>query len=98
MIAEGYRGRHFASSHQALEEGDMEDTSWPPGTENPADGLAEVRGDMIPLLRLLESGRFSWESLAPSRAWAGRSKWPLGRTRIIFARARAGRRDPVLGG
>ena len=31
---------------------------WFPGAANPADGLANVRGDVAPLLRISESGRF----------------------------------------
>ena len=44
MITEKYLARQ-----QALEEGEMENTYWLPGTENPADGLTKVRGDLVPL-------------------------------------------------
>ena len=52
MIAERYLARHFSSAQQALEEGDLEDAFWLPGTENPADSLTKVRSEMAPLLRL----------------------------------------------
>ena len=39
MIAENYLVRHFLSTQQALEEGDLENASWLPETETPADGL-----------------------------------------------------------
>ena len=56
MIAEKYLALHFLSIQQALEEGEPENICWLPATEIPADGLTEVRSDMVPLLRLLESG------------------------------------------
>ena len=58
MIAEGYSVHHFLSIRQALDEGDLGNAYWLPGAENPADGLTKVRSDMVPLLRLLESGLF----------------------------------------
>ena len=41
---------------QALGKDELENAYWSPGTENPTDGLTEVRNDMAPLSRLLESG------------------------------------------
>ena len=58
MIAEKYLVRRFLRFQQALEEGDLENAYWLPGTEPAADGLTEVRSGMVPLLRLLESGGF----------------------------------------
>ena len=46
----------FLSVQQALGEGGLEKANWLPGTGNPDGGLARVRSDMVPLLRLLESG------------------------------------------
>ena len=46
----------FLSTQQAKEEGDLENAYWLPGTENDADGSTKVRSEMVPLLRLLESG------------------------------------------
>ena len=68
MVGEKYVVRHFLGTHQALEEGDLDNAS----TEVPADGLTEVRGDMVPLLRLLESGCFSPGSLRPRKGAAWR--------------------------
>ena len=57
MIAEGYRVRHFLSIQQALEQGELHNAYWLPGVGNPADGLTKVRIGVVPLARLLESGR-----------------------------------------
>ena len=71
MTAEKYLVRHFLSIQQALEEGDLENAHWLPGTENPVDGLTKVRSDMVSPLRLLESGRFCPRQLRPPNgvAW-----------------------------
>ena len=58
MIAEKYLARQFLITQKALEEGDRGNAYWLPGTENPADGRTKVRGEMVPLSRLLESGQF----------------------------------------
>ena len=63
--AEEHLERHFLGIQQALEERDLENAYWLPGTENPADGLTEVRGDVVPLLELLESGEFARDIFAP---------------------------------
>ena len=65
MVAEKYLVRHFLSKRQSLEEGGLENASWPPGAENPADGLTKVRSGAIPLLRLLETGQFRPGHLRP---------------------------------
>ena len=57
MVAEKYLARHFPGIQRALEQVRLENAYWPPGTENPADGLNKVRSNMAPLLGLLESGR-----------------------------------------
>ena len=80
MRAEQYSARHFLSIQQALGEGESDNVYWAPGTENPAGGLTKVRSDMVPLLRLLQSGHFYPASLRPLRgvAWAeeeGRGKY-----------------------
>ena len=65
MIAEKYLVRHFLSIQQALEAGDLMNAYWLLGTENPADSLTKVQGEMAPLLRLLGSGTFSLGHLRP---------------------------------
>ena len=57
--------RHFLSIRQASAQGGLGNIFWSPGMGDPVDGLAEVRSDMAPLLRLLESGKFSQGSLCP---------------------------------
>ena len=39
MVAEKYPVSHFPRIPEALGEGDLENACWPPGTENPTDGL-----------------------------------------------------------
>ena len=55
--------RQFLSIRQDLEKGELDNVNGAPGTENPADGSAKVRSSMVPLVRLLESGRFNPGSL-----------------------------------
>ena len=38
---------------------------WVPGEENPAGGLTKLHGEILPLLRLLESGAYSPGILRP---------------------------------
>ena len=67
MIAEEYSARHFSTTRQASKEGGMDNTSWRPGTEDPADGLTKERRNMAPLPQLLESGHFNPNPLQPLR-------------------------------
>ena len=61
---------YLSGAQLTSEDGDLGDAYRLPETENPADGLAKVRSDMVPLLRLLESGLFprgaAWQR---SGAW-----------------------------
>ena len=74
MIAEGYLVRHFLSIQHGVEAGDLGDEYQPPGTDSPADGLTRVRIDMVPLPRLLESGRFRPGQLRPPKGVARKAK------------------------
>ena len=65
MITEKYLVRHFLSIQQALEDGELENVYWLPGTENPADGMTKVRSEMAPMLQLLETGEFHPGTLRP---------------------------------
>ena len=38
---------------------------WIPGKENPADGLTKMHSEILPLLRLLESGTYNPGMLRP---------------------------------
>ena len=58
MIAEENLVRHFLSIQPALEEGELENAYWLPGTGNPADGPTEVRSYMVPLPRRFKTGGF----------------------------------------
>ena len=48
MAAEKYSARHFLGTQHALDVGEMDNAYWAPEAENPADGLAKVRRDMMP--------------------------------------------------
>ena len=62
-------GKNLARRHlriqPALEQGGLGNVFRRPGAGNPADGLTKVRSDMVPLLRMLEPGRFNPGSLLP---------------------------------
>ena len=55
-VAEKYLGRRFLSTQQIIEQAELENAYWPPVLENTADGTRTVASDMVPILRLLESG------------------------------------------
>ena len=60
-------------------EGALGNAYWAPETEDPADGLTEVRSDVVPWLRLLESGHFNPGSLRPQKGAAWKEKVGLGK-------------------
>ena len=55
-IAEKYSARHFLRMQQSLEPAELGNAYWLPGLENPAECLAEVKGERAPILRLLKPG------------------------------------------
>ena len=59
LIAEKNLARHFQSNQETLEQGELGNVYWSPGTENPTNGLTKVRSDAVPPLRILESGRLN---------------------------------------
>ena len=73
-IAEKYLVRHFLRIQQFIEEGDLDNVYWIPGTENPADGLTKIRSEMGPILALLETGRFQPGLLRPLKGLASRER------------------------
>ena len=75
MIAEMYSGRHFLSIQQAPEQGDLANSHLLPATENPADGLPTEQSEMVPLLRISESGRFCPRSLRPPKGVPSKEGW-----------------------
>ena len=72
MNTEKYLVRHLLSIQQFLEEGDLDNAYWPPGTEHPADGLTESRSEMGPILALLDTGRLQPGLLRPLKGLASR--------------------------
>ena len=72
MITEKYLVRHFLSIQQFLEDGELDNVYWLPELENPADSLTKVRCEMIPILTLLETGKFQPGTLRPLRGIASR--------------------------
>ena len=75
MVTETYLVRHFLSIQQFLEDGELENAYWIPGTENPADGLTKLRSEMGPIMALLETGRFQPGVLRPPKGLASRECW-----------------------
>ena len=50
--------RHFLGIQQSLENKELDDIYWLPGTENPADGMTKMKSETSPMLNLLEFGEF----------------------------------------
>ena len=69
--AERYLVQNFPSIQQALGDGELGNAYWLPGAQNPAYGLTQARGGVVPLVGLLESGCFNPGYLRPLRgaAW-----------------------------
>ena len=65
MTTEKYLVRHLLSILQALEEEELGNAYWLPGTENPADGMTKVKSEMFPILGLMGSGEFRPGTLRP---------------------------------
>ena len=65
MVTEKFLARHFLSIQQALEQKELDNVYWIPGKGNPADGLTKLRSEILPLLRLLESGAYNPGILRP---------------------------------
>ena len=72
MVTEKYLVRHLLSSQQFLGDGELGNVYWIPGTENPADGLTDLRSEMGPIMALLETGRFQPGLLRPLEGLASR--------------------------
>ena len=72
MVTEKYLVRHFLSIQQSLDDGELENVYWIPGTENPADGLTKLRSEMGPIMALLETGRFQPRISRPLKGLASR--------------------------
>ena len=69
--AERFLVQNFLSTQQASEGGELENAYWLPGAENSAYGPTQGRGDVVPLVGLLESGCLNPGYLRPLRgaAW-----------------------------
>ena len=72
MVTEKYLARHFLSIQQFIEEGELNNAYWLPGTENPADGLTKIKSEMGPIPSFLETGRFQPGLLLPLKGLASR--------------------------
>ena len=72
MITGEYLVRHFPSIQQFVEEGELDNMYWLPGTENPVDGLTKIKSEMGPILALFETGRFQPGLLRPLKGLASR--------------------------
>ena len=69
-----------------------------PGLGNPADGLANTQNDIVPLLRLLESGVRNPGILRPFKSIASNGKlfafFPWGRFSLVYSGRLLGARKP----
>ena len=72
MAAGKYLARHNLPIQQSIEDGELENAYWLPGVENPANGFANIKSEMGPILSLLETGRFQPGALRPSKGLAFR--------------------------
>ena len=54
--------------------GDLDTVYWLPGSEDPADGAAEVKSDMVSLHRFLEPGDFRPGMLGPLKRVSTRER------------------------
>ena len=59
--------RRFLAVQQATELKDLDNVYWLSGLGNSADGLTMIKSDLVPLLRLLESGSLNPSTLRPLR-------------------------------
>ena len=71
MIVEKYPAPRFLGTRQALEEGESVNVYWVLGAENPAYGLTDVRSDVAPSFRLLDTRHLNPECLRP---WKGAAR------------------------
>ena len=56
LITEKFLVRHFLAVQQAIEIQGLGNVCWIPGRGDPADGLTKLHSEIVPLLRLMESG------------------------------------------
>ena len=65
MTTEKSLGRQLLAIQQAIEMKELGNVYWIPGLENPAGGLTRLKSDLVPLLRLIESGSYNPGNLRP---------------------------------
>ena len=53
-----------------MDQGDVDNVYWLPRPQNPADGLTEVKTDLVTLLCLLQAGSFLPGTRRPLRGFA----------------------------
>ena len=73
MITEEFLVRHFLVIQQAIEIQELDIAYWIPGRANPADGLTEFHSEILPLVRLMESGTYNPGFLQPLQGVAFRA-------------------------
>ena len=64
--------RYLSGSQLSPGSNAMESVCWPPGTESCADGLNDVKSDMVPLLRMLRRRAFCPGARRPLRGASSR--------------------------
>ena len=65
MITEKYLVRHYLRIQQCLEDEELDNVYWLPGTENPAGGMTKEKSDMLPMLTPSDSAGFRLGILQP---------------------------------
>ena len=67
MVTGNFLVRHFLAIQQAIELKELGNAFWIPCFRNPADGVTELQGALVPRWRLLESGLYIPRTARPLR-------------------------------
>ena len=79
-VTEEYSARRFLSIQPSPGQGDLGNIYRVPGMQQPAGELSKARSHMVPLLRLLESGKLSLGGLRPRQGMQSEEVQGIGRT------------------
>ena len=74
LIAEKFPARRLQAIRQATELKEFDNVHWIPRLGNPADGLPKLKSDVVPLLRLIESGSYNHGTPRPLNGAAFREQ------------------------
>ena len=74
VVAETFLVRHFLAIQRTIEMDELYNAYWIPGFGSPPGGLTKLKSDLVPPLRLIESGSYSPGTLRPSNGVAFREQ------------------------